>query len=741
MKRFFRSRLWWSSAVVWLPLAFAGVVAQTVKPTMSPITRIADIRALSREQAAEQLPVRLHGVVQWVMSGAGGDFTLADESGGIYASRAPGSKRATAADSTGASWVLKVGEEIDLEGVTSAGGDAPVAILHRVSVLGRGSPLPLRKVSVAHLSGGHEDAQRIELETVVVQSVIDDSKDGTRALRVCSSSGDYTLLLVNKEPWNEPEKVIDAEVQVRGTVLTLFNSRLEQTGVRIAVPCADDFTMVKPAADPFSVPRVEIGALRLFRPKGVSRHRRSVEGTVTLVSATELVIESEGYGVSVKATPSQGIQIGDLVLVSGFIEARQPIAFFTNAAVKKLASGTPPPAAAPSVEEILDGSHDNSGRFWGLHPKDFEHRLVRIKGTLIGDLTSRVETFILQTESGKQVTARFASGPPRFSQSPLAGSIVEVTGVATVLHGPGDPLPEFRRPIGLELLLRDVGDVQLLRSPSWWTLPRLQLALLSVAAVLGLVMAWAVLLRRTIRRQALRIETALRVHRDAELEHNAAKRERIRLAGDLHDGVHQLLNAASYRLESVAKLSERDPAAALPHVAAAKKILDRSQHEMRSIMWGIHELAKEEADFSELLTHALAGMDHWPADVVQVSSQGTPQPVPARAAGSLLLLTQEAVQNALNHGHATEIKVEVEFTQEVLHLTIQDNGRGFDPTTVQPSVQSGLGLGSMKRRVDELGGTLVLTSAPKQGTRLIIELPWEALQPLFPKTPPTHLAP
>lgn len=716
-------------------LVYGVVMGQTSSPQIKPLTSIADIRALSREQAAEQLPIRVRGVVQWVNGKAGGDFTLADDSAGIYASRFSDSKRGKVTDSSGSSWFLKIGNEVELEGVTSAGGYAPVAIVHRVSVVGEGRALPLRKVSIAHLSGGHEDGQRVELEPVVVQSVIDDLNDVMRALRVCSNSGDYTLLWMKKEPWNEADKVIDAEVTVRGTVLTLFNSRLEQTGVRIAVPSPDDFTIVKPPPDPFSVPRVEIGALRLFRPEGVTRHRCSVAGTVTRVSAMELVIESEGRGVSVKATPCKGIQIGDVVLVSGFIEARQPIAFFTNGAVKKLSSGTPPTAVAPSVEEILDVSHDNSGRAWGLHPKDFDYRLVRIKGTLMSDFVSGAEAFSLQTESGKQVTARLAAGSPGFAYPPLAGSLVEVTGVATVLHGPGDPLPEFRRPVGLELLLRDVGDLRLLKAPSWWTLQRLQFALLGAAAVLSLVFAWGLLLRRTVRRQSLRIESALRVHRDAELEHEAAKRERIRLAGDLHDGVHQLLNAASYRLESVAKLSVRDPAATLPHVEAAKKILDRSQHEMRSIMWGIHELAKEEPDFSELLTHALAGMDHWPADVVKVSSQGAPQPVPARAAGSLLLLTQEAVQNALNHGQATVINVKVNFTAEALFLTIQDNGRGFDPLKAQPSAQSGLGLVSIKRRVDELGGTLVLTSAPEEGTSLLIELTWVALQPLFPQPP------
>lgn len=726
-----------SSPAQWFPLALAclltvcGATEFPPAPQADSITRIADVRALSREEAAKGLPVRVRAVVEWVKEAGDGDFTLADESAGIYASR----KRSANSP------VLKEGDAIEVEGITSAGGYAPVIVVQGITAFGKGSPLPLRTVSIAQLSAAHEDAQRIQLEVVVVQSVIDDSDGQMRTLRVCSPSGDYTLLQVKRAAWNEPAVVIDAEVSVRGTVLTLFNSRLEQTSVRIAVPSADDFTIVKPPPEAFSVPRVEIGALRLFRPEGVTRHRRAVEGTVTWGSATELVIESHGRGVLVKATPSLGIHVGDLVLVSGFIEARQPIAFFTHAIAKKLAPGNPPPAVALSVEEILDESQYNSGRAWGQNPKDYDCRLVRIKGTLIGGVASHAESFLLQTESGRQVTIKIASGSDGFLQAPQAGSLVEVTGVARVLHGPGEPLPEFRRPVGLELLMRDSNDLHLLRVPSWWTLQRLQWALVFAAAVLGIVMAWIFLLRRTVRRQALRIETALRVHRDAELEHEAAKRERLRLAGDLHDGVHQLLNAASYRLESVATLSGRDPAAALPHVTAARKILDRSQHEMRSILWGIHEMAKGESDFSELLTHALAGMDHWPAGVVQVTSSGTPRPVPARAAGSLLMLTQEAVQNALKHGHASEIKVHVGFAEEALHLTIQDNGHGFDPSGAQPTAQGGLGLGSIKRRVDELGGSLVLTSSPGNGACLTIELPWAALQSLFPASPPSASAP
>ncbi len=698
-----------------------------------PLARIADIRGMSGEAAAKREAVRVRGVVQWASGGPFSAFTVADDSAAIYVSqRLPLSKGQWTSPGK-ESTTLHAGVEVEVEGVTYMGGYAPVIEPKHVRILGEGKPLPLRKVSIAHLHSGSEDAQRVELETVVIQSVIDNFDLDQRALLACSGTGNYALVLVTPGLWNEPERVIDAEVRVRGTVLTLYNSRAEQMGVRIVVPGEQDFEiLLPPPPDPFQVPKVEVGALRRFRPEGLSPHRRLVEGVVTLVSTDGLIIQEQGRGVRAKVASCQGFQVGDRVRIAGFLETRQPIAFLANALAQKLAPGTPPVPTRSTVEDILEVKDNYEGRYWGQHPEDFDNRLVKLEGALTGSLKPGAEAFTLQSEMGSQVIVRFASGTAGFSVPPPAGSLVELTGVVTILHSADSPLPEFIRAVGMELLLRGPEDVRVLRAPSWWNARRLWFALLSSAVVLVVAMTWVSLLRRTVKRQSLSIEEALRSHRNAELEHEAAKRERLRLAGDLHDGVHQLLNAASYRLESVASLAPRDSVAALPHVHAAQKILNRSQHEMRSLMWGIHEMSKEPPDFAELLTQALAGMDHWPEGLVEVTSQGEPTSVPARAAGSLLLLAQEAVENALRHGRATCVQVHVVFTKEALELTIHDNGCGFDPKLPQPSPQGGLGLGSMRRRVDELAGTFNLNSTLGQGTNLRIILPWAALRLLFP---------
>ena len=80
---------------------------------------------------------------------------------------------------------------------------------------------------------------------------------------------------------------------------------------------------------------------------------------------------------------------------------------------------------------------------------------------------------------------------------------------------------------------------------------------------------------------------------------------------------------------------------------------------------------------------------------------------------ALFRITQEAVNNALKYAHATTIRVGLTCTDATLHLTIADNGNGFDPATAT----AGYGLTNMQKRAEEAGGTWTLTS-DGNGTRI-----------------------
>ena len=92
---------------------------------------------------------------------------------------------------------------------------------------------------------------------------------------------------------------------------------------------------------------------------------------------------------------------------------------------------------------------------------------------------------------------------------------------------------------------------------------------------------------------------------------------------------------------------------------------------------------------------------------------------------SLLRIIQEAVSNAVRHGQATEVNIELARENDTLTLEIDDNGRGFDSGHINHEtlrVEGHRGLASMTERMSLMGGTLRITSKPGEGTRITASL-------------------
>ena len=77
------------------------------------------------------------------------------------------------------------------------------------------------------------------------------------------------------------------------------------------------------------------------------------------------------------------------------------------------------------------------------------------------------------------------------------------------------------------------------------------------------------------------------------------------------------------------------------------------------------------------------------------------------------------MNNALRHSEATEISVQLIIDDSRLHITVEDNGKGFDPEVAE--ARGGNGLKNIRQRVTALNGNLEISSAPGKGTEVNIE--------------------
>jgi signal transduction histidine kinase len=88
---------------------------------------------------------------------------------------------------------------------------------------------------------------------------------------------------------------------------------------------------------------------------------------------------------------------------------------------------------------------------------------------------------------------------------------------------------------------------------------------------------------------------------------------------------------------------------------------------------------------------------------------------------NLLRIAQEAVSNAMKHGHAQHVNIELRYSTAFVCLTITDNGQGFAASQASPTGH--FGLLDMRERAQSMGSRLEIESEPGHGVRILVRVP------------------
>lgn len=206
---------------------------------------------------------------------------------------------------------------------------------------------------------------------------------------------------------------------------------------------------------------------------------------------------------------------------------------------------------------------------------------------------------------------------------------------------------------------------------------------------------------------------------------DAALAERTRLAREMHDTLIQGCVGVSSLLKAALRSRNKDHEsfAHLVQYAATQvhATLDEARQEIQKLR------GDEQPSIS--LSSAVEGMASRAAQAhgVKIAERftGTAYPISSQAMHDLLMIARESIFNAILHGGAPEIAIEIAYLEESLRMTIRDNGRGFD---VQASGRGGhFGLLGMQERVHKLRGEFAVESAPGEGTTVRVDVPRTAI--------------
>lgn len=197
----------------------------------------------------------------------------------------------------------------------------------------------------------------------------------------------------------------------------------------------------------------------------------------------------------------------------------------------------------------------------------------------------------------------------------------------------------------------------------------------------------------------------------------AVAEERNRLALELHDSVKQQAFAASANLAAARSWLARDPAEAEHRLTEAEQLLDALRQELAALILDLRPPALEGRSLPEALREYATDWSRQTGLAVEVQVAGS-TPVGQSTELALLRVVQEALANCLRHSGATRVIVTLTLAAPVT-LFVTDDGRGFAPG----ESPQGMGLKSMRERVQALGGALTIDSAPQAGTRLSVQIP------------------
>jgi PAS domain S-box-containing protein len=205
----------------------------------------------------------------------------------------------------------------------------------------------------------------------------------------------------------------------------------------------------------------------------------------------------------------------------------------------------------------------------------------------------------------------------------------------------------------------------------------------------------------------------------------AQEAERLRVAGELHDGVNQIIASAKMRLRKVRDLSPSLSPAAKEILIRCDKLLVQALEENRRIAHNLRPSVLDDLGLVAACQTLCRELQLRTNLTVKCSIADLGRRLPPAVELNLFRIVQEALNNLEKHARAKTVQLRLAAQDDSILLRIQDDGRGFDPAAAAGKAQRrGIGLTNMRERAAALGGTCEVKSLPRQGTTLTVRVPF-----------------
>ncbi|HSY20145.1 MAG TPA: sensor histidine kinase [Candidatus Acidoferrales bacterium] len=338
-----------------------------------------------------------------------------------------------------------------------------------------------------------------------------------------------------------------------------------------------------------------------------------------------------------------------------------------------------------SMAKIVDIGQDSQTRAFAIMDEDIASHAEWRNAVSVAPAVSPGDHLVIEWNEmysigiGDYHTVRYASLPAGDFRFRLSG--VDIMG----------------NPTGAETSLAIIVPQPFWRATWFWCVVLASIAVLAIGS-------WRYVLWNRMRREVAILKNQ-----------QALERERLRIAHDIHDG----LGARVTQISMVSSRAQQDQS--FPALARAE--FDRISKMSRELVAALYETVwavDPENDNLDELGNYLCQIANQLCDQAQFRSRFYVVDLPrdvqvsSQTRHNISMAVQEAVHNVIKHARATEVTISIEFTDDLLAITVHDDGSGFNPA----GGPAGNGLANMKQRLSDIGGSCIIESRPGEGTTI-----------------------
>jgi signal transduction histidine kinase len=205
---------------------------------------------------------------------------------------------------------------------------------------------------------------------------------------------------------------------------------------------------------------------------------------------------------------------------------------------------------------------------------------------------------------------------------------------------------------------------------------------------------------------------------------NIQEEERMRLSRELHDEVGQMIATARLEILRAETLLSDSTGDARARLSRARELTGRTMEAIRDICVLLRPALLDDLGLSPALQWQVEDFTVRTGIPCELTESALDDPeLPDAVKTCVYRVLQEALHNCEKHSRATLVTVRVGRADDVLQLSIEDNGAGLPLANEAPAPVAHLGLLGMRERATQLGGNVAIASSPGKGTRLTLMLP------------------